>query len=137
MKKNGISIGDVRWKRIALGSGISFLVTLTLVAVFAGLMDREMMGLEWMGYSAVAILILSGFTGTAAVMAGGSLLETGLAACLYWVLLLGVNAVLYECVLSGMWVTLLAIAGGWGSAVLLLGLRNRRPRSRRRKYKIR
>lgn len=138
MKKNGnFSIGEVNWKRILLGSGGSFVMTLVLVGAFAGLMNQETLGVEWMNYAAVVILVTSGFLGAAAVTAGGSILETVLAAVLYWVVLLGINALLYQCVLSGIWVTLLAIIGGWGSAILVLGLRSRRPGRRRRKYKNR
>ena len=138
MKKNGDwNLRNIRWKRVLFGTAVSTLATMTLAAGFAWLMDREILGVQWMGYAAFAVLLFSTFLGTAVTSEDGGLLEPGLASVLYWVVLVGINAVMYECALSGVLPTLAAIAGGWGSAMLLLNFRRlRRPR-RRRKYRSR
>ncbi len=133
--KKGSPMEQLHWRRIGLGAALAMLTTLVLTGALAALMEREVLAVEWSRYLAVAVLLASGFAAGASALGGGTVMETGLSAALYWLMLLGVNAGLYQGSRGGLGVTLLAILGGWGSSLLLfrLGAGSGRRRSRKRR----
>lgn len=110
-----------------MGIGIGMLTLLTLTALFAWLIGQEIIMLDWMNYLAALILIAASFIGG---MIGKSGTDRGtgalIAGAVIWLLLLGVNAAVYDCNAGGAPETALIILGGSGTAVLTGNKRSRR-----------
>lgn len=128
----------VHWPAAALGASVGMVSMVVAVAAAAGLMAKGRVPLETMGYWAAGILVGSSLLGSlTALGGGGSAADAVLSALGELVVLIGVNAVLNGGEMEGMAVTLLALAGGCGAAVLIrLGKgsgrkRRRRPRKNR------
>ncbi len=135
--KKGSGLPQLHWRRIGLGTALGMLTTLVLTGSFAALMQQELLQVEWSQTLAVLVLLLSGFASGTSSLRGGTILETGLAATGYFLLLLAIHAGLFEGSPSGVAVTLLAILGGWGCSVLLVNLGSSRRSHRRRKRRSR
>ena len=130
MKIQGRSNGT----EIAIGAGIgaggSMLATLVLTAMAANLMNRETVGEQSLDALTAGILVLSGAVG--ALIAWGVTGHHRLPVCtlsgaVYYLVLLGVNALLFDGAYHAVAVTAVAILGGCG-AVALLGLKEGRKR---------
>jgi hypothetical protein len=117
-----------------LGIGVSTLVLVALTGGVAALMERGVLGLEWMNYAAAAILLLSAFLGAGFALGGrGGWADAASAEAGFLLVLLILNALLFEGALSGFWVTVLMTAGGGTGAVLLLNRPRKTGRTRYRK----
>lgn len=125
----------VRWSAVLLGAGIGIVTMVISCAGAAALMARGIVETGSMGLFAAGILILSGLAGgMTALLGGGSAADAALAALGELVVLFGLNAVLSGGQMEGIGVTVLALAGGSGAAVLTRmgrGERHRRKRRRR------
>lgn len=130
-----IRMPAVAWRRVVIGTGVSTVMMLALSGCFAGLISGELVELSWVNYAAVLILIVASFLGAAAALGlSGGIGDGMMAGAGFLLVLFAINAVLFECELGGLLPALLAVAGGCGAAVLLLGGQGRKPRRHRRKY---
>lgn len=122
------------WRALLPGTGAGVVALLGMTAVFAWMISREVFPVEWMKYSAVVILLVSGFlAGLTAKGRGGTVVDClGAGGCL-WLVLLTVNAAGYGCGFSGIGVVLLTVLGGAGACLLLT--QGRRPRRKKRRVK--
>lgn len=126
--------GDGLWKRIGLGVGVAMLAMLTLTALGAWAMERELMGMEWTNYAAAGILLVSSFLGAAAARVGAeSWLEPVACAGGLWLCLLLTNLLGFGGDLKGASAVALAILGGAGCAMLPGRGGKRRASSRRKR----
>lgn len=123
------------WRAALLGVAGAMMAVVVLTAGAAGLMVRGVADVGYMGYFAAGIMVLSGLAGgLAAMVGGGGEIDAALAAIGELVVLAGVNAVLNGGEMEGFGVTVLAVAGGCGAAVLLrMNRGSRRGRHRRRR----
>lgn len=122
----------IEWRAAALGGAMGMMTVVTICAIGAGLMAKGAMGLESMGWWSVGILLGSGMVcALASRLGGGGEAEGMMAAGGELVVLLALNGVLWGWKMEGVGVTVLALAGGCGAAMLLCG--NRRPRRKRRR----
>lgn len=143
MKQHEKAIG----KEIAMGAGIgaggSMLATLALTALVSCLMDREAIGEASLDGAVVGILLVSSAVGSlvAASIVGHHRLPVCIAAgAVYYLALIGCNAMLFDGTYSAVAVTAIAVLGGSG-AMALLGLNERRSghrphRTKRRNWKV-
>lgn len=132
MKSGG---NRIEWKKIAMGIGVSLVGTLTMVGLFALLMERETIPVKWMNYLAAFSLLVGSFLGAMTIGKGrGNSLEMIAVGAGWIVVLLGINAVLFDCRLSGMIPTVLIIMGGIGASMLMSFGRRDTRRKGRRKY---
>ena len=132
MKSGG---NRIEWKKIAMGIGVSLVGTLTMVGLFALLMERETIPVKWMNYLAAFSLLVGSFFGAMTIGKGrGNSLEMIAVGAGWIVVLLGINAVLFDCRLSGMIPTVLIIMGGIGASMLMSFGRRDTRRKGRRKY---
>lgn len=132
----GIKI-SVSWRAVLLALGIGIVTMVSTCAGAAGLMAAEVAGTESIGLFAAGILVLSGLSGGLAVLLdGGGAVDAVLVAAGELVVLLGVNLALNGGQMERVGVTMLALLGGSGAALLLrLGKGSggsRRRRSRRK-----
>ncbi len=125
---------DVRWKNIFTGAGISFVITMALTGAFAGLVSSQMLEENVMQYAALGIVMLSSFLGAGIAGGRGKVVNQFAVGIMYWIILLAINATLFDANLSGLWPTLAAILGGCGAALLVLHRGNRAPKRKRHKY---
>lgn len=122
------------WRAALLGIAGAMMAVVVLTAGAAGLMARGTVDVGYMGYFAAGILVLSGLVGgLAAMVGGGGEIDAALAAVGELVVLFGLNAVLNGGEMEGIGVTVLAVAGGCGAAVLLRMNRGSGRRRRRRR----
>ena len=125
------------WKRIGLGTGVGVVGVISITGLGAWLMERELIGLEWVDYLAALALLASSFAGAKMTGAGrGRWLNPVLAGAGLWVVLAMIHLGCYEGMLAGAGPVALVILGGVGAAVLLGG-GNRIRKSGRRKYRNR
>lgn len=124
----------LEWRAAVLGGAAGMLTVVTVCALGAGLMAKGAVGLRWMDYWSVGILLASGMACTlAARLGGGGEVEGAIAAGGELVVLLALNGVLCGWKMEGIGVTVLALAGGCGAAMLLRLNRGMRRRSRHRR----
>lgn len=111
---------QLEWKRIGLGTGVGLLWILTMAALSAWAVGGEWIGEGWMDELSALTLILAGMLGG---MVGKGGQDHGLGAlvtgALVWLILLMLNAVLFDGGLSGAPAAAVAIVGGSGAAMLL------------------
>ena len=124
----------IEWRAAALGAAAGMMTVVTLCAVGAGLIVRGAVGLDSMGWWAAGILLSSGMVcALAARLGGGGEAEGAMAAGGELVVLLVLNGVLCGWKMEGAGVTVLALAGGCGAALLLgMNRSSRRKRGRHR-----
>lgn len=118
------------WKRIGFGAGTGILVLLAVTGATAALLSREILDMGWMGYGAAMALVASAFAGA---MAAGKPMDSALAVLGEWVVLLALNAILFDGKMEGIGVVLLALGGGCGAALLLKQRGKTRKKYRRRR----
>ncbi len=124
----------IEWRAAALGAAAGIMTVVMICAVGAGLMVKGAVGLDSMGWWSAGILIGSGMVcGLAARLGGGGEVEGAMAAGGELVVLLALNGVLCGWKMEGVGVTVLALAGGCGAA-MLLGM-NRSSRRKRRRHR--
>ena len=125
----------VCWQAALLGAGVGMVTVICACAAAAGLLANGAAGLQTIGLWAAGITVGSGLLGgLAALLGGGELPDAILAAVGELVVLFGLNAVLCGGEMEGVAVTVLALAGGCGAAVLLrLGKGHGRKHRRRSK----
>lgn len=130
MQGNKIS---VRWNNALLGTGVGVVTMICACAAGAGMMVRGAADLANMEIWAAGILVGSALCGSlSAMFGGGGPWEGALAGVGEMVVLLALNAVLCGGEMEGFPVTVLALAGGCGGAVLLrIGKGSNRKRRRR------
>lgn len=122
------------WRAALLGIAGAVMAVVVLTAGAAGLMARGVVDVAHMGYFAAGILVASGLVGgLTAVAGGGGEVDALLAAVGELVVLFGLNAVLNGGEMEGIGVTVLAVTGGCGAAVLLRMNRGNGRRRRRRR----
>lgn len=110
------------------------MTVVTVTAVGAGLMAKGAVGLQTMAWWSAGILILSGMVcALAARLGGGGEVEGAMAAMGVLVVLTALNGVLCGWKMEGIGVTLLALGGGCGAAMLLGMNRGHRRKRRRRR----
>lgn len=123
----------IEWRAAVLGAAAGMMTVVTLCAVGAGLMAKGAVGLDSQVWWSVGILIGSGVVcSLAARLGGGGEVEGALAAGGELVVLLVLNGVLCGWKMEGAGVTVLALAGGCGAAMLLSMKRGHRRKRRRR-----
>lgn len=118
---------------LAIGGGVSVLVTVLLSLVAAKLADTGTLPEGNIGYASLVILLLS--SGLGAWMSAAKIKRRRLVVCLaaggvYYGILLGLTALFFGGQYSGMGVTALAVAGG-SCAAGLMGIGQGRGRKRR------
>ena len=124
----------IRWRPVILGAAAGMMTVVTVTAVGAGLMAKGAVGLQTMGWWSAGILILSGMVcALAARLGGGGEVEGAMAAMGVLVVLTALNGVLCGWKMEGIAVTLLALGGGCGAAMLLGMNRGHRRKRRRRR----
>ena len=137
MDKGGDGMKGIRWKvqwrSVLLGLGVGMMTVICLCAVGAAMMEKGAVGLDTMGLWAAGITVGSGLLASlAASLGGGEMLDAILAVAGELVVLLGLNGVLNDGEVEGIAVTILALAGGCGAALLLrMGKGGGRRRRRR------
>lgn len=124
----------IEWRAAALGGAAGMMTVVTLCAVGAGLMAKGAVVMDSMAWWSAGILLASGMVcALASRLGGGGEVEAALAAGGELVVLIALNGVLRGGKMEGIGVTVLALAGGCGAAVLLtMNRRGRRKRRRRR-----
>ena len=124
----------IEWRAAVLGAAAGMMTVVTLCAIGAGLMAKGSVGLDSMSWWAAGILLVSGMVcALASRLSGGGEVEGTMAAGGELVVLLALNGVLCGWKMEGIAVTLLALAGGCGAAMLLTLNRRGRRKSRRRR----
>ena len=122
------------WKGIGLGSLAAFLTVVISAAVFAWMVGKEMLGMEYLNVCAAAALILGG---TIAGLSGGRGADRWVRACLagagLLLLLLTVNLIGYDGSLGGIAPCSVLVMGSAAAMALISGGRKR---EKRRKYQI-
>lgn len=120
------------WRAAALGCAAGMMTVIVMTAGAAGLMAKGVVDVERMGYFAAGILVLSGLVGgLSAMLGGGGEAEALISVIGELVVLTGLNVVLNGGEMEGIVVTVLAVGGGCGAAMLLR--MNRRTGHRRRR----
>lgn len=128
----------VQWRSVLLGIGVGMMTMICLCAAGAGMMEKGAVGLDTMGLWAAGITVGSGLLASlTALLGGGGMLDAILAVVGELVVLLGLNWVLCGGEMEGTAVTILALAGGCGAALLLRRGKGRGRRRRRRPGKNR
>ena len=122
----------IHWRAALLGLGIGLVTMAALTALGAALLVRGIVAMEWMGYWAALILVVSALVGGLTARLGGTAADSAVAAVGELVVLMGLNGVLSGGQMEGLAATALALAGGSGAA-MLLGLNRGRGRKRRRR----
>ena len=122
-----------QWRRIALGSGAGVLTLLTVSGACAGLMAREVIGLDGLRWCAAGALLLAGII---AGRTAGGLLDAALAALGVSVVLIVLNIGLFDGKMEGAAFSALALSGGCGASMLLGGRSGGRRSTRRRKKTV-
>lgn len=128
---------DVRWKNVFVGVGISAVVTMVLTGAFAGLVSGLVMEESNLVYAALGIVMLSSFLGAGVAGGRGQVVDQIAVGIMYWIVLLAINALLFDGNLSGLWPTFAAIVGGCGTALLVLHRGNQSSKRKRRRYRNR
>ena len=124
----------LQWRAAALGCAAGCMTVVTVCAIGAGLMSKGVVGLAWLDYWSVGILIASGMICTlVAMLGGGGEVEGAIAAGGELVVLLALNVLLCGGKMEGAGVTVLALVGGCGAAMLLRINRGRHRRSKHRR----
>ena len=114
----------IEWRAAALGAAAGMMTVVTVTAIGAGLMAK----------GAAGILLLSGAVcALAARLGGGGEVEGALSAGGELVVLTALNGVLCGWKMEGVAVTVLALAGGCGAAMLLTMNRGHGRKRRRRR----
>ena len=125
---------------LALGTVVSFLLTLVGAAVIANLILSEKLAEEAVGYGAVVVLLLASAIGawlSAILVKRRWMLVCLGAGGIYYLLLLSVTALFFGGQYQGMGVTALLVLGGSG-AVGLLGLGGKKSSGKKaKKYRFR
>ena len=128
----------VRWRSVVLGLGVGVLTLASACAAGAGLMARGAVDPEMMGLWAAGITVGMGLLGgLAAMLGGGTAVDAALATLGELVVLFGLNGVLSGGEVEGAAVTVLALTGGCGAALLLRTGQGSGRRRRRRTGKNR
>ena len=124
----------IEWRDAVLGAAAGMMMVVTLCAIGAGLMANGTVGLDSMSWWAAGILLVSGMVcALASRLGGGGEVEGAMAAGGELVVLLALNGVLCGWKMEGIGVTVLALAGGCGAAMLMTVNRRGRRKSRRRR----
>ena len=124
----------IEWRAAALGGAAGMMTVVTVTAIGAGLMAKGAVGLDSMSWWAAGILLLSGAVcALAARLGGGGEVEGALSAGGELVVLTALNGVLCGWKMEGVAVTVLALAGGCGAAMLLTMNRGHGRKRRRRR----
>jgi len=117
-------------KGLALGNGISLGLTLLLSLGLAGLISRERLQWEQIGYGIFIILFISALLGAAvsvnAVKRQRLMIAMG-SGLLFWAMLIAITALFFGGQYDGMLVTGLIILAASGT-VALMGLRREKRR---------
>jgi hypothetical protein len=125
---------SIEWRAAALGGAAGVMTMVTIGAVGAGLMAKGAVAPDSMGWWSAGILLASGMMcALAARLGGGGEVEGAIAAGGELVVLTAPNGVLCGWKMEGVGVTVLALAGGCGAAMLLGGNRSGRRKRRRRR----
>lgn len=127
----------VNWRCVLLGTGMGVLSMVCTTAAGAALMANGTVGMEYMPHWAAGILMVMGICGgLTALLGGGTPADAALTAAGELVVLFALNAVFCGGRMEGIGVTMLALCGGCGAAVLLRlgqGRGTKRRRRQRRK----
>lgn len=117
-------------KGLAMGNGVSLGLTLLLSLVLAGLISRERLQWDQIGYGILVILFFSALLGAAisvrAVKRQRLMIALG-SGLLFWATLIAITALFFGGQYDGMPVTGLVILAACGT-VALMGLRREKPR---------
>lgn len=127
----------IQWKKVCFGGCVSIVVTMALTGAFAGLVSGYVMEEMWLAYAALGIVMLSSFLGAGVAGGRGQILNQFAVGFMYWVMLLAINAILFEGNLSGLMPTLIAIMGGCAAASLVLCKGSRTSKHKKRRYRHR
>lgn len=126
---------NVNWRRVLFGTAMGVLAMVCTTAAAAALMTTGNVDVVQMPYWAAGILLAMGMVGgLTALLGGGTPVDAALTAAGELVVLFALNGALFGGQMEGIGVTMLALAGGCGAAMLLrLGQgrdvkRRRRPR---------
>lgn len=138
MFKKTSAQSPAQWKLLLTAVGIAGLLSIAGACMTALLLDREVLQMEQVGYAAMVILLIGGFTSARIGMKGrgeGQYIW-GLAAALgFFLMLLAAGGLFYGGHFEGIGVSLAVIAAGAGGALLMHGVR--RSGSPMRRYKTR
>ena len=131
--------GKLEWnlRAVGLGIGVGTITMLSMTGLGAWLLERELVGLEWINYLAAMILVVSSFVG--AKSAGASAdrwLNPTLTGVGLWLVLVLIHLAGFDGGLKGSGSVALGILGGTGAS-MLLGGGHRRRKAPVRKYRNR
>lgn len=122
------------WKGTALGAAAGFLAVVISAAVFAWLVGKEILGMEYLNICAAVGLILGGITaGVNGGRGADRWVRAGLSGACLLLLLLTVNLVGFDGSLSGIVPCCVLVMGSAAGTSLVMGGRKR---EKRRKYQI-
>lgn len=123
----------VQWRNVLLGVAVGVVVLICACAAAAGMMEKGIVEPQTMGLWSAGITVGMGLLGSlTALLGGGEAVDAALTVLGELVVLFGLNGVLNGGEMEGVAVTVLALAGGCGAAVLLhLGKGSGRRRLRR------
>lgn len=116
------------WRRAALGAGVGLVMLVTACAASAGMIGREVYGLEGVRWSAVGALVLAGVL---AAKTAGRAPEAAAAVIAVAVVLWGLNALVFDGEVEGLAASVLVLAGSGGAVMLLKGPDHGRSHRRR------
>lgn len=119
---------------LAMGWGVSALITLLGVMLIAYLLNGEKIQLDSIGYGSIAVLLLSSIAGAGLAfrfIRRRRMLVCMLSGMIYFLSLVALTALFFGGQYDGIWVTGLVILGG-SLAVGLMGLKGDQHREKRR-----
>lgn len=128
MEQKRIRVRPPEWRKALMGTAGGFLTMLISIALVAGMVSREAVGIAWINGSAPVVLIVSSFV---AAKLAGELMDAAAAVLGELVVLFALNWLLFDGIMEGIGVTALALLGGFGAAFLLRGKGRKRLRRRR------
>ena len=127
---------SIRWQSAVLGIGVGMVAVVCGCAAGSALMAKGVADMTTGGLWAAGITVGSGLLGSlAAMLGGGGVMDAALAAAGELVVLFALNSLLCGGQVEGAGVTVLALAGGCGAAMLLRMGQGSGPKKRRRRRK--
>ena len=121
MKKRFVD--DRLWRNILVGLGVGVVLIFFGTLTGAYLIYKEIVGADSVGYIAVLIVLLSGITATVMASRGNAgkkqMMISSLTGICLWIVLLGINLVVFANGFSGVWITgVLFLVSGFASFLL-------------------
>ena len=123
---------------LALGAGVSLVLTIALAALIVKLVQTETLQQNQIGYAVMVLLLISSFLG--ATIARGRVNNRRAMVCMlsgmiYFLILVSITALFFGGQYEGFGATALVVLGGAGTAALLSAGRAGKGAGRRKAYR--